>query len=145
MFGIIPFNTHNNSNNKGGSLDNFFGDFFDDSFLSPMNMSKFNSDVRETENEYLISAELPGVDKKDIKLDYKNNYLVISAKRNEEHDDKKDNYIRKERSYGEFSRSFYFDNVSEDKINAKFENGVLKITLPKAEKDKEKVTNIKID
>ena len=144
MFGIIPFKT-NNSNNKGGSLDNFFGDFFDDSFLSPMNMSKFNSDVRETENEYLISAELPGVDKKDIKLDYKNNYLVISAKRNEEHDDKKDNYIRKERSYGEFSRSFYFDNISEDKINAKFENGVLKITLPKAEKDKEKVTNIKID
>lgn len=144
MFGIIPFKT-NNSNDKGGSLDNFFGDFFDDSFLSPMNMSKFNSDVRETENEYLISAELPGVDKKDIKLDYKNNYLVISAKRNEEHDDKKDNYIRKERSYGEFSRSFYFDNVSEDKINAKFENGVLKITLPKAEKDKEKVTNIKID
>ena len=144
MFGIIPFKT-NNSNNKGGSLDNFLGDFFDDSFLSPMNMSKFNSDVRETENEYLISAELPGVDKKDIKLDYKNNYLVISAKRNEEHDDKKDNYIRKERSYGEFSRSFYFDNVSEDKINAKFENGVLKITLPKAEKDKEKVTNIKID
>ncbi len=144
MFGIIPFKT-NNSNDKGGSLDNFFGDFFDDSFLSPMNMSKFNSDVRETENEYLISAELPGVDKKDIKLDYKNNYLVISAKRNEEHDDKKDNYIRKERSYGEFSRSFYFDNVSEDKINAKFENGVLKITLPKVEKDKEKVTNIKID
>ena len=73
MFGIIPFKT-NNSNDKGGSLDNFFGDFFDDSFLSPMNMSKFNSDVRETENEYLISAELPGVDKKDIKLDYKNNY-----------------------------------------------------------------------
>lgn len=144
MFGIIPFKT-NNSNDKGGSLDNFFGDFFDDSFLSPMNMSKFNSDVRETENEYLISAELPGIDKKDIKLDYKNNYLVISAKRNEEHDDKKDNYIRKERSYGEFSRSFYFDNVSEDKINAKFENGVLKITLPKVEKDKEKVTNIKID
>ena len=144
MFGIIPIKT-NNSNDKGGFLDNFFGDFFDDSFLSPMNMSKFNSDVRETENEYLISAELPGVDKKDIKLDYKNNYLVISAKRNEEHDDKKDNYIRKERSYGEFSRSFYFDNVSEDKINAKFENGVLKITLPKVEKDKEKVTNIKID
>ena len=144
MFGIIPFKT-NNSNNKGGSLDNFFGDFFDDSFLSPMNMSKFNSDIRETENEYLISAELPGIDKKDIKLDYKNNYLVISAKRNEEHDDKKDNYIRKERSYGEFSRSFYFDNISEDKINAKFENGVLKITLPKVEKDKEKVTNIKID
>lgn len=144
MFGIIPFKT-DNSNNKGGSLDSFFGDFFDDSFLSPMNMSKFNSDIRETENEYLISAELPGIDKKDIKLDYKNNYLVISAKRNEEHDDKKDNYIRKERSYGEFSRSFYFDNISEDKINAKFENGVLKITLPKAEKDKEKVTNIKID
>ena len=147
MFGIIPFNTNNNSNDKGGSLDNLFCDFFDDNFLTPMSvkMNKFNSDIIETDNEYIVSAELPGVSKEDISLDYKNNYLVINAKRNEEHKDKEDNYIRKERSYGEFSRSFYFDNIVQDKISAKFENGVLKITLPKEVKKEDKARQIKID
>ncbi|MDO5517427.1 MAG: Hsp20/alpha crystallin family protein [Clostridium sp.] len=146
MFGLIPFKT-DNSNDKGGSLNSLFNDFFDDSFLTPMgmNMSKFNADVRETENEYLVSAELPGVNKEDISLDYKNKYLVINAKRNEEHKDKEDNYIRKERSYGEFSRSFYFDSIDANKISAKFENGVLKVIIPKKIKEEDKSKQIKID
>ena len=70
--------------------------------------------------------------------------MIIAAKREEEHRDKEDNYIRKERNYGEFSRSFYFDNIQADKINAKFENGVLRITVPKAIKEEEKGTSIEI-
>lgn len=147
MFGIIPFKT-NSSDEKGGSLGNLFGDFFDDDFLTPMKMAsdfgKFSTDIRETENEYLISADLPGVDKNDITLDYKNKYLIIGAKREEEHKDKEDSYIRKERNYGEFTRSFYFDNIQSDKINAKFENGVLKVTLPKVVKEEDKGTSIEI-
>lgn len=108
-------------------------------------INKFNSDIIEKDNEYIVSAELSGVSKEDISLDYKNNYLVINAKRNEEHKDKEDNYIRKERSYGEFSRSFYFDNIVQDKISAKFENGVLKIILPKEVKKEDKARQIKID
>lgn len=134
MFGIIPFRT-NNTDERGVSFSDFFSDFFNDDFLSPlgksMDMKSFSADVRETSNEYLVCAELPGVNKDDISLDYANNTLVIKAKREESHDESKDNYIRKERCYGEFSRAFYFDNVSKDKICAKFENGELKIILPK--------------
>lgn len=147
MFGIIPFKT-NSSDEKGGSLGNLFNDFFDEDFLSPVKMAgsigRFSTDIRENENEYLINADLPGVDKKDISLDYKNKHLIIAAKREEEHRDKEDNYIRKERNYGEFSRSFYFDNIQADKINAKFENGVLRITVPKVIKEEEKGTSIEI-
>jgi HSP20 family protein len=133
MFGLIPFKT--DTNVTGVSLTDFMSDFFSDDFLTPMgmnfDMSKFNADVRETENEYLVSAELPGVNKEDISLDYDNNNLTIRAKRTESHDDSKDSYIRKERSYGEFSRSFYLDNVKKEGIRAKFENGELMVILPK--------------
>lgn len=145
MFGLIPFNT-NNSQNKG-SVDNFFDDFFNDSFLAPINVqkSKFNTDVIEKDNEYEVKAELPGIKKEDIKLDYKNDHLVVSAKREDEHDEKKDRYVRRECSYGEVSRSFYFDDVDEDKISAKFKNGILKVTLPKKVKKEDKATSISIE
>ena len=134
MFGLIPFRTHN-TNELGGTFADFISDFFNDDFFSPMEMisgmNQFSADVRETNNEYLVSAELPGINKEDIKLDYDNNNLIIRAKRQEAHDDSRDNYIRKERSYGEISRSFYIDNVNKEGIRAKFDNGELKIILPK--------------
>ncbi|MGN0143654.1 MAG: Hsp20/alpha crystallin family protein [Clostridium sp.] len=147
MFGLIPFRT--NTNGVGGTLADFMSDFFNDDFLAPIgmnfDMSKFNADVRETDNEYLVCAELPGVNKEDIKLDYNNNNLTIKAKRAECHDESKDTYIRKERSYGEFSRSFYFDNVKKDGIRAKFENGELKIILPKELKTENRDSQIFIE
>ena len=149
MFGIIPFKT-NNSNEKGSYEGSLFDDFFNSDFLAPVEMgmnkemNQFKTDIKETDKEYLISADLPGVEKKDISVNYKNKYLVISAKRNEEYDEKKDNYVRKEKSYGEFSRSFYFDNIEADKINAKFENGVLKVELPKEVEKEEKGSSIEI-
>ncbi|MDO5517428.1 MAG: Hsp20/alpha crystallin family protein [Clostridium sp.] len=150
MFGLIPFRTHN-TNEVGGTFADFMSDFFNDDFfsLSPMGitneMSNFNADVRETDNEYLVSAELPGVNKEDINLDYDNNNLVIRARRQEVHDDSRDNYIRKERSYGEFSRSLYLDNVNKEGIRAKFDNGVLKIILPKQVKTEHSHSNIFIE
>ena len=73
------------------------------------------------------------VNKEDINIDYNNNYLTISATRNNEHEEKKDNYIRRERSYGSVSRGFYINNVNKEAIKAKFDNGVLNIELPKKE------------
>ncbi len=147
MFGIIPFKT-NNSDVNSGYAGNLFDDFFNSDFLAPVGMNKeavqFKTDITETNNEYIISADLPGVDKKDIRVDYKNKYLIISAKREEKYDEKKDSYIRKEKTYGEFSRSFYFDNIQSDKINAKFENGVLKVELPKEVKEEDRSTSIEI-
>lgn len=145
MFGLIPFRTHQLNENQGG-FENLFGDFFNDDFISPLNVNsnKFSTDIKENDNEYLVTAELPGVKKEDIKLDFKDNKLIISAKRENIVEEKKDNYIRKERSYGQFSRSFYFNNVDKKKIVAKFENGELKIILPKEIKDREEESKIVI-
>ena len=78
-----------------------------------------------------MSAELSGVKKEDINLEYRDNTLIISAKRNEIINEEKDNYIRRERSYGQISRAFHVENVDKAQISAKFENGELQIILPK--------------
>ena len=148
MFGLIPFRTHN-IKEVGGTFADFISDFFNDDFLAPMGMldgmGKFSADVRETDNEYLVSAELPGVNKEDIKLDYEDNNLIIKARRQEVHDESRDSYIRKERSYGEFSRAFYLDNVNKEGIRARFENGELKIILPKQVKTEDSNSGIFIE
>ena len=102
------------------------------------------ADVRETDEAYLVQAELPGINKEDVRLDYENNYLTISALRNDIFEDKCDNYLRQERYYGEISRRFYFDNVEKDQIQARFQNGVLDILLPKKEANKNNYSRINI-
>lgn len=136
MFGLIPFRT-NGLSKKGGSFDDFFDGFFNDDFFLSKNFGfgsaqKFNADIRETQNEYLVSAELPGIKKEDINLEYKDNTLIISAKRDEVISEEKDNYIKRERTYGQISRAFHVENVDKEKISAKFENGELQIILPKS-------------
>lgn len=145
MFGLIPFKTNQLNKNQEG-FENLFGDFFNDDFLSPLNgnSNKFSTDIKENDSEYLVCAELPGVKKEDIELDFKDNKLIISAKREDIVDEKKENYIRKERNYGEFTRVFTFMNIDKDKITAKFENGELKITLPKKAIEKEQKSKIEI-
>ena len=134
MFGLVPFKFSNGENYKGVSLNDMIQDFFNDDITSPFNSSSsFKTDIKETLEEYIIHAELPGVEKKDINIDYSNNYLTISAVRNNENEEKANNFIRKERHYGKISREFYIDNVDKNKIQAKFENGVLNIKLPKKE------------
>ena len=135
MFGLVPFKFNNGENNRMTSVDNMFQDFFNDDFLSPFTMNEqFKTDIKETQDEYKIQAELPGVNKEDISLEYNNNYLTVKAVRSNENESNENNFIRRERSYGEFSRSFYISNVDKNTINANFENGVLNITLPKKEK-----------
>ena len=111
----------------------FLDDFFDDFELSKKG-TVMKCDIYEKEGNYNIEVDVPGFDKKDISIECKDGYLTVTAKRefNEENNDK--NYIRKERSYGEYSRSFYLGDVNTDLINAKFNNGTLCITVPKEEK-----------
>lgn len=134
MFNLVPFRKNNNE--RALFKNDFFNDFFGDDFFSPalFNGGSFNVDLKEDVTSYTVEADLPGVKKEDIALDYDNNYLTISAKRDETIEDNKDNYVRKEKYYGEFRRSFYVDNVDENNVNASFTDGVLKITLPKKEK-----------
>ena len=132
MFGLVPFKFNNGENSRGLSINDMFNDFFNDDMLSEFNSGgSFKTDIKETPEEYVVHAELPGVKKEDINIDYNNNYLTISATRNNENEEKKDNYIRWERSYGSVSRGFYINNVHKNLIKAKFDKGVLSIQLPK--------------
>ena len=91
-------------------------------------------DVKEKADAYEVHAELPGMKKEDISLHYENSYLTIEAKKDDskEEKDEKNNYIRRERSMGSVTRSFYIDNIDEAHVSAEFKDGVLKIDMPKA-------------
>ena len=122
--------------------NNLFDDFFDD-FDRPVKRVQgpqtqlMRTDVKETENSYELDVELPGVKKEDVTAELKNGYLKVTAttKRETEDQDEKGTYLRKERFEGSCTRSFYVGNqVTEEDITAKFDNGVLDITVPKQTK-----------
>ncbi|MBQ9412117.1 MAG: Hsp20/alpha crystallin family protein [Oscillospiraceae bacterium] len=102
-------------------------------FFSGQRYSSFSTDIRETENAYVLEADLPGFKKEDIHIDVSDNTLTISAERNSqsEEKDKDGSYLRRERSYGSFSRSFSLEGVDEQGIKAGFTDGVLTLTMPK--------------
>ena len=117
----------------------YLDDIFDD-FLSTKKEQNMKCDIYEENNNYHIEVDIPGFDKKDISVEVKDGYLTISAVKNNEVEDKdnKRNYIRRERVYGKYERSFYVGDLDEDKINAEFSNGMLKIVVPKKEKQENK-------
>ena len=143
MFGLVPFKT-NGVKGSEDAFEDFLNGFFDDDFIGHFNTgSKFKADIKETADKYELEAELPGIKKDDIYLEYNDGYLIVGGKREEALEENKNNYIRRERHYGEFSRNFKLDNVNKDEILAKFENGVLKVTLPKI-KNKDNSKKIEI-
>lgn len=148
MFEMVPFKRNNGLRKRGDDFfNNFFGNFFDDDFLMPSNFmgNSFRVDLKETEDSYMIEADLPGIQKDAVNIEYENNYLVISAKREDNIEDKNDNYVRRERHYGEFRRAFYVDNIDESKIKASFRDGVLKVDLPKLNKEIQRKKRIDIE
>ena len=89
-------------------------------------------DIHENESELVLSAEVPGIEDKDIEIEIENNTLSIKGERKIEKETKEENYHRIERSYGSFYRSFTLPtNVNQDNIKAEYDNGVLRISLPK--------------
>jgi len=89
-------------------------------------------DVKETDKEFLIEAELPGVDEKDVSITLANGMLTLKGEKKQERDEKKDNYYLVERSYGSFQRALRLPETADDsKVEAKFANGVLKIAIAK--------------
>ncbi|GAB6059846.1 Hsp20/alpha crystallin family protein [Desulfonatronum parangueonense] len=100
-------------------------------------------DVSETDEAVLVNVELPGIAPEDVDLQVENNYLIVRGEKKSEHEEKKENSVHKECSYGCFSRSIPIPtDIEADKVSAKFKNGVLKITLPKGEKAKTKRISI---
>jgi len=89
-------------------------------------------DVNETETEFFLSADMPGLDKKDVTVDIHDGVITIKGERGIDNEKSTDGYRIRERQLGSFNRSFRLpDNVNEDKVAAKFKNGVLTVTLPK--------------
>ncbi len=89
-------------------------------------------DIFETENSLVLSAEVPGIDEKDIEIKIEDNTLTLKGERKFEKETKEENYHRIERAYGSFYRSFTLPHyIDQDNIKAEHENGVLKITMPK--------------
>ena len=93
---------------------------------------EFKTDIQDKGDHYLLEADLPGVKKEDIQVDIDSNYLTISAARQTEKDekDKAGNYVRRERSYGTYSRSFDISGIDCANIKAGYKDGVLTLTLP---------------
>lgn len=111
----------------------YWNSIFDD-FIDEVSKVDMKCDVYEKEGIYHIEADVPGIDKKDIKIEYDDGYLKISASKEETRDEENKNYIKKERSYGLVERQFYVGNIDQDKIKAEFNNGILQISVPKLEK-----------
>ena len=113
-------------NDNNISLWDTFSNFWNDAFSKEM-----KTDIEENDNEYVVTIDMPGVDKKNIELSFNDDTLTVHVKKTEESHEKDKAYIRKERTSMDMTRSFYLENVEDSLINAKMENGVLTLTLPK--------------
>ena len=130
MFEMMPYAFNHNQSLLDSFADfekNFFGEL-------GRSASSFSTDIRDNGNEYVLEAELPGYNKEDIQVEVQNGQLMISAKheeKQEEKDEKSGQYIRRERRYGSFQRSFSLDGIDPDGIEGSYQDGVLKLVLPK--------------
>ena len=129
-----------------------FDTFFDNAFGSLLNRDYYEEgrlspsvDVFEKSDKYVINAEIPGMEKNDIKIDVKDGALAISGEKKYEEKKEDENYIRVERRYGKFERRFNLpENVDVEKVSANYKNGVLEVTLPKKEEAKPKQIDVKV-
>ena len=130
MFELIPFDRtirHMTSFDPFREMDNMERSFFGNTNL----VSAFRTDVSDTGDAYKLEAELPGFNKDDIKIDIENDCLTISAERKFDDEDKKKNFVKRERFYGSCSRSFDVTGIDTDAIEASYNDGVLTLTMPK--------------
>src|SRR5690554_2201701 len=118
-------------------FDNFFDDF------PTTTKGLMTTDIKEKTNSYVFEVDLPGFNKDDIKVSINNNYLTIEAKKEKLEETNDEKYIRRERQFGSYRRSYYVGNVEMDDLNAKYENGILSIEVPKEKKAETKYLEIK--
>jgi len=126
-------------------LPSFFDRFFNNELMDwgNSNFSSTNTslpavNVKETNDEFLIELAAPGMEKKDFKINFKNNVITISSEKEDQREEKKENYTRREFSYQSFQRSFTVPEnaIVSDKIEASYNNGILEVKLPKREEVK---------
>ncbi len=130
-------------NGFDGMFDRYLrGGIFDESVTSAWLPAV---DILERENEYTVNIELPGVNKDDVKITVENNVMTVRGEKKMEKESDEKNVHRTERTYGSFQRSFTLPtHVKSDKIEASYNNGILTVTLPKAEEAKPKEIEVKV-
>jgi HSP20 family protein len=141
MAGLVPFNKRKSSLSRSGFGDfySMLDDFFSNTWPWPTRSffpDTFRLDVKESEKEYNVEAEIPGVGKDEINIELDDGRLTISVDRNESIDEENENYIHRERRKSSMRRSVYLEDAKEEGIVAKLDNGILKITVPKSGKQK---------
>jgi HSP20 family protein len=150
MANLVPFNRRRKDLERLGFGDfhNMLDGFFSDSWMPERTLmhDTFKIDVKENKNDYMVEAELPGVEKEEIDLKLNDGRLSISIQRDErkEEEDKDRNYIHKERRFCSMSRTVYLEDAESEGINAKLENGLLSILVPKKAKE-DRTKSIEID
>lgn len=127
MYGLTPFGRN------AFDLFNLWNDLDKDMFSGSMSVNACKTDIRDAGDKYVMESELPGFEKDDISLDINGDYLIISAERKFESEQKDDNnkYIRRERRFGSYKRSFDISDVDAEAITAEYKNGILSLELPK--------------
>ena len=133
MFELMPFGY------RRVSAYNPFRDFeeMSRSFWDNNNVSAFRTDITEKDGQYILEADLPGFKKEDISVDIDKDCLTITAEHSSDkkEEDKKRNFVKRERYYGSFTRSFDVSGIDVDRIEAEYNNGVLTLNLPKKQEN----------
>ncbi len=150
MSSLIPFAKGNNEvqGRQSGifnllDVDRFFGDFFNDSFLSFYEVKDcMPVDVSENDGEYILEIELPGIKRENIDIEATDKRLTVRVNDTEAKEENDSKYIRKERRQSTIVRSFSIENIQREKISARLESGILSLVLPKAEIAKPKANKI---
>ncbi|MBQ1236485.1 MAG: Hsp20/alpha crystallin family protein [Oscillospiraceae bacterium] len=148
--------THRNNNhhistyNPFQEVEDFERSFFNSpfsSFFGTQDLAEFKTDVTDEGDHYLLEADLPGFEKKDIQLEISGDTLTVRALRHSkvEEKDNKDKLVRIERSYGSYSRQFDISGVEAERIKARYDNGVLKLTLPKKQAELPEALHLEIE
>ncbi len=147
MFEITPWKPVKELSRFRQEMDKLWEDFFGRGELLPAEAETAwvpAIDVKETDDAVIVEAELPGMEPKDIDVSVSGDMLIIKGEKKREKEEKGENYYRMETRYGTFSRAIRIPvPVDQDKIEAKYDKGVLKITLPKKEESKAKQIEIK--
>jgi len=141
---------HISTYNPFREVEDFERSFFNtpfSSFFGTQDLAEFKTDVSDEGDHYLLEADLPGFEKKDIQLEISGDTLTVRAQRHSklEEKDKKDKLIRIERSYGSYSRQFDISGVEAEQIKARYDNGVLKLTLPKKQAELPEARHLEIE